>query len=255
MLSCHPEKLTPKGRRPREFHTTMSYQTFGSKKCSSRFRGKYQPYVTFSLLAIGFRDGRRRISSDYLGMEVFMDNFSVFGSSFNHCLKNLEKMLKRCEEINFVLNWEKCHFMVKEGIVLGQKISGSGIKLLVKDTPFNFSKECIQAVDKLKQELTRAPVMSKPDWSLPFEVMCDASDYSIGAVLGKRKDNHFQPIHYASKTMNEALENYTTTEKEILAVVFAFDKFWQYLVLSKLLSSQITLPYGISSQSKMQNRE
>ncbi|GKC63421.1 putative nucleotidyltransferase, ribonuclease H [Tanacetum coccineum] len=215
-------------------------------------------------------------------MEVFMDDFSVFGSSFDHCLKNLEKMLKRCEETNLVLNWEKCHFMVKEGIVLGHKVSGSGIEvdkakieaisklpyptnvkavrsflghagfyrrfikdfsqiarpmtqLLVKDAPFNFSEECIQAFDTLKRELTQAPVMIKPDWSLPFEIMCDASDYAVGAVLGQRIDKHFKPIHYASKTMNEAQENYTTTEKELLAVVFAFDKFRQYLVLSKTI--------------------
>ncbi|GJZ69193.1 putative nucleotidyltransferase, ribonuclease H [Tanacetum coccineum] len=205
-------------------------------------------------------------------MEVFMDDFSVFGSSFDHCLKNLEKMLKMCEETNLVLNWKKYHFMVKEGIVLGHKVSGSGIKvdkakiksisklpypinvkairsflghvgfyrrfikdfsqvarpltqILVKDAPFNFSEECIQAFDKLKQELTRAPIMIKPDWSLPFEIMCDASDYVVGAVLGQRRDKHFQPIYFASKTMNEAQENYTTTKKELLAVVFAFEKF------------------------------
>ncbi|GJY17057.1 reverse transcriptase domain-containing protein [Tanacetum coccineum] len=181
-------------------------------------------------------------------MEVFMDDFSVFGSSFDHCLKNLEKMLKRCEETNLVLNWEKCHFMVKEGIVLGHKVSGSGIEvdkakieaisklpyptnvkairsflghagfyrrfikdfsqiarpmtqLLVKDAPFNFSEECIQAFDTLKRKLTQAPIMIKPDWSLPFEIMCDASDYAVGARL---------------KIMNKAQENYTTTEKELL---------------------------------------
>ncbi|GKA50401.1 reverse transcriptase domain-containing protein [Tanacetum coccineum] len=77
--------------------------------------------------------------------------------------------------------------------------------------------------------------MIKPDWSLPFEVMCDASDYAVGAVLGKMIDKHFKPIHYASKIMNEAQENYKTTEKELLAVVFAFDKFCQYLVLSKTI--------------------
>ncbi|GKE04817.1 reverse transcriptase domain-containing protein [Tanacetum coccineum] len=185
-------------------------------------------------------------------MEVFMDDFSVFGNSFDHCLKNLENMLKRCEETNLVLNWEKCHFMVKEEIVLGHKVSGhSGFyrrfindfsqvarpmtQLLVKDALFNFSKECIQAFDKLKCKLTQAPIMIKPDWSLPFEVMCDASDYAVGAVLGKRIDKHFKPIHYAIKTMNEAQENYTTTEKELLAIVFAFNKFRQYLVLSKTI--------------------
>ncbi|GKB29185.1 reverse transcriptase domain-containing protein [Tanacetum coccineum] len=65
-------------------------------------------------------------------IEVFMDDFSVFGSSFDHYLRNLEKMLKRCEETNLILNWEKCHFMVKEGIVIGHKVSGSGIEICDK---------------------------------------------------------------------------------------------------------------------------
>ncbi|GKA86931.1 reverse transcriptase domain-containing protein [Tanacetum coccineum] len=62
-------------------------------------------------------------------MEVFMDDFSVFGDNFSKCLDNLDKMLNRCEETNLVLNWEKCHFMVKEGIVLGHKISKSGLEV------------------------------------------------------------------------------------------------------------------------------
>ncbi|GJU77773.1 putative nucleotidyltransferase, ribonuclease H [Tanacetum coccineum] len=77
--------------------------------------------------------------------------------------------------------------------------------------------------------------MIKLDWLLPFEIMCDTSDYAVRAVLGQRIDKHFKPIHYASKTMNKAQENYTTTKKELLAVVFAFDKFRQYLVLSKII--------------------
>ncbi|GJW73070.1 reverse transcriptase domain-containing protein [Tanacetum coccineum] len=96
-------------------------------------------------------------------------------------------------------------------------------------------EDSMEAFDKLKHELTQALIMIKPDWSLPFEVMCDTSDYAVGAVLGQRIDKHFNPIHYASKTMNEVQENYTTTEKELLAVVFAFDKFCQYLVLSKTI--------------------
>ncbi|GJW32813.1 retrovirus-related pol polyprotein from transposon TNT 1-94 [Tanacetum coccineum] len=78
-----------------------------------------------------------------------------------------------------------------------------------------------------------APILVVPDWNLPFELMCDASDFAIGAVLGQRKMKHFQPIHYASKTMTEAQIHYTTTEKEMLAVMYAFEKFWPYLVLSK----------------------
>ncbi|GKD68833.1 putative nucleotidyltransferase, ribonuclease H, partial [Tanacetum coccineum] len=92
-------------------------------------------------------------------------------------------------------------------------------QLLVKDAPFNFFEEFIQAFDKLKCELTQTPIMIKPDWSLPFKIMCDASDYAVGAVLGQRIDKHFKPIHYASKIMNEAQENYTTTKKELLVVI------------------------------------
>ncbi|GJX11547.1 reverse transcriptase domain-containing protein, partial [Tanacetum coccineum] len=212
-------------------------------------------------------------------MEVFMDDFSVFGDSFSTCLSHLDKMLKRCEDTNLVLNWEKSHFMVKEGIVLGHKISKSGIEvdrakvdviaklphpttvkgvrsflghagfyrrfiqdfskisrpmthLLEKETPFFFSKEC-STFNTLKRKLTEAPILIAPDWDLPFELMCDASDFAIGAVLGQRKNKHFQPIHYASKTMTEAQAHYTTTEKELLAVVYAFEKFRSYLVLSK----------------------
>ncbi|GJV09185.1 reverse transcriptase domain-containing protein [Tanacetum coccineum] len=205
-------------------------------------------------------------------MEVFMDDFSVFGNSFSTCLTNLEKMLKRCEDTNLALNWEKSHFMVKEGIVLGHKISKKGIEvdkakidvisklphpttvkgirsflghagfyrrfikdfskisrpmthLLEKNTPFIFSEECIQAFQILKKKLTEAPILIAPNWDQPFELMCDASDYAIGAVLGQRIEKHFRPIHYASKTMTEAETNYTTTEKEMLAVVYAFEKF------------------------------
>ncbi|GKF47393.1 reverse transcriptase domain-containing protein [Tanacetum coccineum] len=170
--------------------------------------------------------------------------------------------------------------MVKEGIVLGNKISKSEIEidrakvkviaklphpttvkgvhsflghasfyrrfiqdflkitrlmthLLEKETPFFFSKECIESFNTLKRKLTEAPILIAPDWDLPFELICDASDFAIGAVLGQRKNKHFQPIHYASKTINEAQTHYTTTEKELLAVVYAFEKFWSYLVMSK----------------------
>nr|GEY04291.1 retrovirus-related Pol polyprotein from transposon 17.6 [Tanacetum cinerariifolium] len=137
-------------------------------------------------------------------MEVFMDDFSVFGNSFEACLSRLDKMLQRCEDTKLCLNWEKSHFMVKEGIVLGHKISRNGIE-----------------VDKAKVD------------DLPFELMCDASDFAIGAVLGQRYEKQFWPIHYASKTLTESESNYTTTEKEMLAVVYAFEKFRSYLIMNK----------------------
>nr|GEX48061.1 reverse transcriptase domain-containing protein [Tanacetum cinerariifolium] len=169
---------------------------------------------------------------------------------------------------------EKSHFMVKEGIVLGHKISKKGIEvdkakidvisklphpttvkgirsflghagfyrrfikdfsknsrpmthLLEKNAPFVFFDDCVQAFRTLKEKLTEAPIIITLDWDQPFELMCDASNFTVGAVLGQRIKKHFRPIHYASKTMTEAESNYTTTEKEMLAVVYAFEKFRQ----------------------------
>ncbi|GJV41447.1 reverse transcriptase domain-containing protein [Tanacetum coccineum] len=146
-------------------------------------------------------------------MEVFMDDFLVFGDSFATCIFNLDNMLKRCEDTNLVLNWEKCHSMCKEGIVLGHKISKSWIEiarpmthLLKKETPFVFSRDCIDSFETLKKKLTEALILVVPDWNLPFELMCDASDFAIGAVLGQRQRKHFQPIHYAMYTNHSDLK-------------------------------------------------
>nr|GEV21899.1 reverse transcriptase domain-containing protein [Tanacetum cinerariifolium] len=132
--------------------------------------------------------------------------------------------------------WEKSHFIVKEGIVLGHKISRNRIKVdkakvdVIAKLPhpttakgvrsFLGHAECIEAFQSLKKKLTESTILVSPDWDLPFELMCDASDFAIGAVLGQQKIKHFQPIHYASKTMTDAQAHYTTTEKELLAVVF-----------------------------------
>nr|GEZ34232.1 hypothetical protein [Tanacetum cinerariifolium] len=105
------------------------------------------------------------------------------------------------------------------------KISRPMTHLLEKNSPFIFSNEFIQAFRTLKDKLTEAPILIAPNWDKPFELRCDASDYAVGAVLGQRIEKHFRPIHYASKTMNQAEANYTTTKKEMLAVVYAFEKF------------------------------
>nr|GEZ35787.1 reverse transcriptase domain-containing protein [Tanacetum cinerariifolium] len=105
--------------------------------------------------------------------------------------------------------------------------------LLEKDIPFIFCKVCVEAFQTLKRKLTEAHILIAPDWDMPFELMCDASDLAIGAVLGQHQDKHFRLIHYASKTMTEAESNYTTTEKEMLAVVYAFEKFRSYLITNK----------------------
>nr|GEW87329.1 DNA-directed DNA polymerase [Tanacetum cinerariifolium] len=179
-------------------------------------------------------------------MEVFMDDFLVFGDSFSSCLSHLDTMLQRCEDTNLVLNWEKCHFMVKEGIVLGHKIFKNGLEvdrakvdvifkfpypttvkgvrrflghagfywrfiqdfskisrltthLLDKETPFVFYKDCIDAFETLKKKLIEAPILVVPDWNLPFELMCDASDFAIGAVLGQLYMDHSALKYLLSK--------------------------------------------------------
>nr|GEW79854.1 reverse transcriptase domain-containing protein [Tanacetum cinerariifolium] len=129
-------------------------------------------------------------------------------------------------------------FLVHAGFYLRfikdfSKIARPMTRLLEKDTPFIFSKECVEAFQTLKRKLTEAPILIAPDWDMPFELMCDASDFAIGAVLGQRQDKHFSPIHYANKTMTKAESNYTTTKKEMLAVVYAFEKFRSYLIMNK----------------------
>ncbi|KAM2673751.1 hypothetical protein EV2_015012 [Malus domestica] len=98
--------------------------------------------------------------------------------------------------------------------------------------------------------LTSASIIMPPNWSLPFELMCDASDYAISAVLGQRRNKQPHVIHYASRTLNDAQLNYSTTEKELFAVVFAFDKFRSYLLGTKVIvySDHATLKYLLTKK-------
>ena len=196
-----------------------------------------------------------------------------------------------------MLNWEKCHFMVTQGIVLGYIVSKDGIEvdkakvelisnlptpkcvrdirsflghagfyrrfikdfsaiarplctLLSKDVPFTWSQACDIAFTKLKNMLVSPPIMRSPNWDLPFEIMCDASDYAIGAMLGQREDKKAFVIYYASKTLDSAQANYTTTEKEFLAVVFTLEKFRSYIVGSPvtIFPDHAALKYLLSKQ-------
>ena len=230
-------------------------------------------------------------------LEIFMDDFSVFGDSYEGCLENFRRVLERCQEKKLVLNWEKCHFMVKQGIVLGHIVSREGIEvdkakvelisnlptpkcvkdirsflghagfyrrfirdfsaiarplcnLLAKDATFEWSQACEGAFDKLKTMLVSPPIMRSPNWELPFEIMCDGSDYTIGAVLGQRKDKKAFTIYYASKTLDSAQSNYTTMEKEFLVVVFALEKFRSYIVGSPvtIFTDHVALKYLLLKQ-------
>ncbi|GJS08775.1 reverse transcriptase domain-containing protein [Tanacetum coccineum] len=168
---------------------------------------------------------------DTESVKVFMEDFSVFGNSYDTCLNNLDKMLQCCKDAHLVLNWGKCHFMVKEGIVLRHKVSSTGLEV---------DKAKIDVISKLPptlilKTLTCAPMIVSPNWNLPFEFVCDASDFAIGAVLGQKDGKNFHPIYFTSKTLNSAQQKYTVTEKELMVVVFAFDKFGSYLILSKTI--------------------
>lgn len=100
---------------------------------------------------------------------------------------------------------------------------------------FEFMDEYLLAFNISKEKLISTPVIIKSDWNMPFELMCDASDFAVGAVLGQRKNKIFHVIYYTSKTLNDAQLNYATIEKELIAVVYAFDKFRSYFVESKVI--------------------
>ncbi|KAL4302322.1 hypothetical protein GQ457_10G009070 [Hibiscus cannabinus] len=192
------------------------------------------------------------LNEDYL--EIFMDDFSTFGEDFD----NYEGIVLGHKISSKGMEVDKAKFEVisklpppttVKGIrsFLGHagfyprfiedfsKITKPLCSLLEQGRPFEFNKDCPKAFNLLKQKLVTAPIVEPPDWKLPFELMCDANDYAVGAVLGQRKGKIFHPIYYASKTLNDAQVNYTTTEKEMLAVIFAFDKFRSYLIGTKVM--------------------
>ena len=231
-------------------------------------------------------------------MEVYMDDVTVYGGSFEECLINLEIVLHRCIQKNLVLNWENCHFMVNQGIVLGHfifkerievdkvkiemisklpsptnvktvrkflghagfyrrfimdfsKIVKPFYKLLEKDVKFMWDEDYQRSFEELKALLTTAPIVMALNLKLPFEVMCDTSNLAIGAVLGQKEEGKCYVVYYANKTMNEAQRNYTTTEKELLAEVYALDKFRAYLVRLDIIifTNHSTLKYLLTKQN------
>jgi hypothetical protein len=115
------------------------------------------------------------------------------------------------------------------------KITKPLTHLLQKDVAFDFDEKYLAAFQTLKSALMSAPIIQPLDCSQPFEIMCDASDYTVGMVLGQRKEGRVHAVYYTSKTLNGAQLNYATTEKELLAVVFAFEKFRSYIVNSKVI--------------------
>ncbi|KAL0437778.1 UNVERIFIED_CONTAM: hypothetical protein Sradi_0485700 [Sesamum radiatum] len=124
------------------------------------------------------------------------------------------------------------------------------IKLLDADETFEFDEACKVAFNKLKDSLTSAPIIQPPNWELPFEIMCDASNHAIGAVLGQRVGKDPHAIYYVSRMLDGAQSNYTTTKKELLAIVFALEKFRPYLLGTKVIvySDHAALKYLLSKK-------
>ena len=130
------------------------------------------------------------------------------------------------------------------------KIARSLCRLLEKDTKFKFDESCLRSFEEIKSRLVEAPIMAKPDWNKEFEIMCDASDFAMGAVLVQRAEKVFKAIYYARKTFNEAQENYSTTEKEMLAIVFAYEKFRPYILGSHVIihTDHATIKYLLAKK-------
>lgn len=215
-----------------------------------------------------------------------MDDFTIYGDSFDQCLHHLVLVLRRCIETNLILNFEKCHLMVEKGVVLGHVVSAKGLELnqakvkviknlpypstvkgirsflghvgfyrrfiknfsqissslcilLGEDVAFEFNESCKKSFDelklKLKLKLITAPIIQGPTYALPFEILCDASDRAVGAALGQRNGKESYIIRYASELLNLAQCNYTTTKKELYAIVFALEKFIAYLLGVKVV--------------------
>jgi hypothetical protein len=209
-------------------------------------------------------------------MEIFMDDFTPYGVSFQEALQNLKKVLKRCIQAQLSLSTEKCHMMMSEGIVLGHFISSQGIQvdpskiqaikeiptaktqtkvrsflghvgyykrfiknfskiasplfvLLMKNVEFKWTNSCQEAFNTIKHQLSTAPILRGPDWTLSFHISSDASDTAIGVVLGQEENHLPYAIYFISKNMTPAELNYIVTEKEFLAVIYAINKFRHYI--------------------------
>ncbi|RVW82161.1 Retrovirus-related Pol polyprotein from transposon 17.6 [Vitis vinifera] len=195
-------------------------------------------------------------------MEVFMDDITIYGRIvLGHIISKqgievdkakVELIVKLPSPTNVkgVRQFLGHARFYRRFIKNFSKLARPLCELLVKDAKFIWDDRCQRSFEELKLFLTTAPIVRTPNWQLPFEVMCNASDFAIRVVLGQREDGKPYVIYYASKTLNEAQRNYTTTEKELLAVVFALDKFRAYLVGSFIVvfTDHSALKYLLTKQ-------
>ena len=124
-----------------------------------------------------------------------------------------------------------------------------------KDAKFDFDQSCLSAFEDIKSRLVIVPILATLDWNKEFEIMCDASDNAMGAVLGQRIEKIFRAIYYASKTFNEAQDNYFTTEKEMLLIVFSYENFRPYILGSHVIihTDHATIKYLMEKKDAKQD--
>jgi hypothetical protein len=210
-------------------------------------------------------------------VEVYMDDFTVYGDDFQQALDNLEKLLIRCKETNLSLSHEKYRMILTEGIVSGHHIYDTDIrvdpakidiisqiiipssqkevrsflgnvgyyrrfiqnftnlvsplfKLLAKEAEFHWDEQCHISFEFLKKKVSSALVLRGPNWSLPFHICIDASDTTLGVLLGQRENQLPYAIYFFRKNLSPTEVNYTITEKEFLLVVHAINKFRHYII-------------------------
>uniref|UniRef100_A0A2N9I0B9 RNA-directed DNA polymerase n=1 Tax=Fagus sylvatica TaxID=28930 RepID=A0A2N9I0B9_FAGSY len=190
-----------------------------------------RPFLTTANTLINYRNGRMKITFGSMTAELNIFNVMQQQLEDDEChYVNLIDTMAHGETfpvvISAALNEEQGRRFIKDFSAISRPLCN----LLLKESTFEWTESCEVAFKKLVQLLTSAPIMQALDWSLPFEIMCDASDYAVGAVLGQRKDKKPHVIYYASRTLNSAQMNYTTTKKKLLTVVFALDKFRSYLM-------------------------
>ncbi|XP_038902440.1 uncharacterized protein LOC120089086 [Benincasa hispida] len=269
-------------------------------------KGEMVPMRTYAIWALQCSRYVPKVYDEYFSdfiemcIEVFIDDFTVYGESFEDFLHNLSLVLKRCIEANLVLNYEKCHFMASHGIVLGHLVSVKELEvdkakvdvianlpystcvrethsflgsagfhrrfikdfsklalplstLLQKDVPFEFDKKFQEAFDTLKEKLTTTLILQPPRWDMSFEIMCDASNLHVRAVLGQRVNKKSHVICFALRTLKPNQINYTAAAKEFVVIGFALDKFHSYILgfLVTIFTNHAALRYlMIKKESK-----
>ncbi|CAA6674252.1 unnamed protein product [Spirodela intermedia] len=204
-------------------------------------------------------------------MKIFMDDFSIFGESFDECLNHLYCVGHIVSENSLEVDRAKIDIISKmkppnsvkqirsflghvgyyrKFIQDFSKFSKPLTMLLSKDVPFNFDEKCFESFSEIKRLLIEAPILQALDWSFPLEIMCDALNYVVGTVLGQTKESKPIVISYASKTISNAQLNYTTIGKESFVVVFLLERFKSYILGAKTIiyTDHVVLKYLLNKK-------